>query len=98
MSLIPQFFAVLMVGVLGVGCTTGLNSMQKQEYMEYQANGVLVEEKSPGGAQPFETRGALGTDTTPCLSAERPPAFVHPAHSAGDTVGIGTEFGDRAFA
>ena len=50
MSLIPQFFAVLMVGVLGVGCTTGLNSMQKQEYMEYQANGVLVEEKSPGAA------------------------------------------------
>lgn len=50
MKLVTQLLAVVMVGVLGVGCATGLNSMQKQEYMEYQANGLLVEEKSPGTA------------------------------------------------
>lgn len=50
MKLILQIIAVVMVGVLGLGCATGLNSMQKQEYMEYQANGLLVEEKSPGTA------------------------------------------------
>lgn len=50
MKLILQLFAIVMVGILGVGCATGLNSMQKQEYMEYQANGLLVEEKSPGTA------------------------------------------------
>lgn len=48
MNLIPQFLAVVMVAFLGIGCASGLNSMQKQEYMEYQANGLLVEEKSPG--------------------------------------------------
>lgn len=49
MKVISQLIAVvMMVGILGVGCATGLNSMQKQEYMEYKANGLLVEEKSPG--------------------------------------------------
>ncbi len=34
--------------IFTIGCASGLNSIQKREYMAYKNNRVLVEEKDPG--------------------------------------------------
>jgi hypothetical protein len=46
------FAAALSATILLGGCASGLNSMEKRQYMAYGQQGVLVEEKNP-------TSGAL---------------------------------------
>lgn len=47
---ITQAVASLLVLILVNGCATPINSAQKQELRDYEAEGIAVEEKNPGAA------------------------------------------------